>query len=310
MTLPKGTVLRADGSIDIPEISPDGRWVAYAATVSRTPTTAPPEPGIDRVEGARRRQRGHSRSGRQTAARWASSRREASRPSRLAAARRVSWRRPRWGLGARGPRVAFCSPRRQARDLKAAGLYTIPETGGTPARVEIVPPPEGSAYVLPRLLPDGRSFLTSTYPQRSLRLASLDSQESRLVTEVDGPTAPLVRFAAGHLLWARGEQLVRRAFDPRSGQFTEPEVPLAQGAGTHSVASDGTIVFQTRSSSPFRSRRGSIAGACLVARWRTRTSTWACPSLPMDGTLPCGRQAGTPTWTCGRWTSRPACCPA
>ncbi len=60
-----------------------------------------------------------------------------------------------------------------------------------------------------------------------------------------------MRFAAGHLIWARGEQLVTRAFDPRSGQFTAPEVPIAQGVGTHSVASDGTIVFQTRSTSPF-----------------------------------------------------------
>jgi hypothetical protein len=249
MTLPAGAVLRSDQPIDIPEISPDGRWVAYAATV------------------VGRRQL-HLRSLASTESRvlvdgdvtypfWAPDSRALGFFSQGSlktisigggAARVVAPAPSPLGGSWAGGRILFASA--PSGDLLDAGLYTIPETGGTPARLETVPPPEGNGYVLPRLLPDGRSFLIGILPQRSLRLASLDSPESRLITEVDGLAAPLVRFADGHLIWARGEQLVTRAFDPRSGQLTAPEVPLAQGVGSYSVASDGTIVFQTRSASP------------------------------------------------------------
>ena len=251
MTLPQGTVLRDALPPDVPEISPDGRWVAYAATV------------------VGRRQL-HLRSLASTESRvlvddavsfpfWAPDSRALGFFSQGSlktisigggAARVVAPATQGLGGSWAGGRILFASA--PSGDFRQDhGLYTIPETGGTPARVEMVPPPEGSAYTLPRLLPDGRSFLTSTFPQRSLHLASLDSPQSRLVTEVDGPAAWGARFLAGYLLWARGEQLVARGFDPRSGQFTAPEVPIAQGVGTYSVASDGTIVFPTRSAAAF-----------------------------------------------------------
>ena len=207
MTLPMGAVLQTDIPPDIPEISPDGRWVAYAAAV-------------------RGRRQLHLRSLASTESRvlvddavtspfWAPDSRALGFFAQGSlktiaigggAARVVAPAPSPLGGSWAGGRILFASA--PSGDLGAAGLSTIPETGGTPARVETVAPPEGNGYFLPRLLPDGRSFLIGTYPQRSLRLASLDSQESRLVTEVDGPAAALVRFAAGHLIWARGEQLV------------------------------------------------------------------------------------------------------
>ncbi len=182
-------------------------------------------------------------------------------------------------------------------DRGGAGLYTVSETGGRRYAVEI-PPPPGTLYFRPRLLPDGRSFLISTfpvesarrrrleasergYPGQKLRLAALDSRESRLIQEVEGPASARARFAVGHMIWARDAQLLTRAFDPRSGQFTAPEVVIAQGVRVYSAASDGTIVFQAPEFFSFHAAHVVRPKGCTSrARLLIRTPTAACRLSP------------------------------
>lgn len=270
MALPKDAALWTGAIPDVPEISPDGRWVAYGATVRgrrqlhlRSLASTESKVLLDNEDAAFPFWSPDSRAlgfFAQASLKTISIGGGAARVLAPAPAPRGG----SWG----GGRILFALGRTSPTLPDPGGRRPVHDPGdrGAPRRAEI-PPLPGTLYFRPRLLPDGRSFLISTFPAnqpaaaleaaerghqgQSLRLAALDSRESRLIPEVEGPASARARFAVGHMIWARDAQLLTRAFDPRSGQFTAPEVVIAQGVRVYSVARDGTIVFQAQSSSPF-----------------------------------------------------------
>jgi Tol biopolymer transport system component len=67
----------------------------------------------------------------------------------------------------------------------------------------------------PRFLPDGRQFLywaVSADGQRTVRAASLDSRETRVIVASDAPAV----YSAGRLLFKRGATLVAQPFDAQT----------------------------------------------------------------------------------------------
>jgi DNA-binding winged helix-turn-helix (wHTH) protein len=243
MTLPAGTVLATGVYPDIPEVSPDGRWVVYGALadgrrqlVLRSVTTQATRVLVDDdalapfwAPDSRTVGFFTARTLRSISIDGGAARVMAPAPYPLGGT---------WGTG----HVLFGSATTAygPRDIRGAALYTQPEGGGTPVRLEGLPALDGNkVYAAPRLIPGGRAFVVGTYPEPSLWLASLERPGARRLIDGPGRVAGLV---AGHLLMVRDERLVARPLDVRRGQFTGPEVALMEGVRSASVAHDGTIV--------------------------------------------------------------------
>src|SRR5262249_30290082 len=112
-----------------------------------------------------------------------------------------------------------------------AGLCRVSDAGGQPIRVTTVAPSEDNHF-WPRFLPDGRRFLylanrapASDLP-RELRLASLESKESRVVARLDS-RAEFV--APGYLIYVREGTLMAQPFDQRSGRLHGEPSPIVDG---------------------------------------------------------------------------------
>jgi hypothetical protein len=138
-----------------------------------------------------------------------------------------------------------------------AGIYRVSDRGGEAVLVTTPDAAGGESNLMwPHFLPDGRRFLyiANLAPgrgaTRELRLASLDSKETRLI----GRAESRVEYAApGYLLHVREGGLFAQPFDERKARLDgEPQLLAANAHyfygpshASFSVSQTGTLVYQT-----------------------------------------------------------------
>ena len=129
--------------------------------------------------------------------------------------------------------------------VSAAGIFVVPETGGTPARVPIADP-ENRPLQFPIFLPDGRHFLLSS-TNGGVFLARLDDPGIRKISDVRSR----VEYAAGYLFFEQNGGLYRQAFDIDRLETTGTPIRVSDRVGyafssfidrTFSVAATGRLV--------------------------------------------------------------------
>ena len=118
-----------------------------------------------------------------------------------------------WGSG--GVIVYSASP--------VSALSQVSASGGAPVALTKLDEPQHTSHRWPFFLPDGRHFLyfamhhdPSKSANNGIYYASLDGRENRLL--VHAQTNAI--YAAGFLLFGRGDQLVAQPFDPDSGKLS------------------------------------------------------------------------------------------
>ncbi|MBK6797492.1 MAG: PD40 domain-containing protein [Acidobacteria bacterium] len=128
------------------------------------------------------------------------------------------------------------------------GTFRVPATGGEPERVSNRLGQLGN-YRWPVFLPDGRHFLILrllTQGTSEIHLAALGSQETTRLLAADSQ----VRYANGHLFFARAGALLAAPFDAVSLKLTgEPFVVTEKvrvggnSIGYFSVSENGSLVY-------------------------------------------------------------------
>jgi eukaryotic-like serine/threonine-protein kinase len=230
---------------DGPVVSPDGRWLAYTATTVESgrqlfytdllsqqtvalpgtdgaylPFWSPDSRGIGFFAGASLKQVSL----------------DVRQPRTVAPA-------PVGRGGTWGPGFILFAP------TIAGVIHRVPDTGGRPEPLQMPPPPEGGGYVMPHLLPDGRSFVVWERGRSELHAVSLDDP-GRLKTVETGDML-VAQHQAGHLVYRRGTTLGARPFDVRRLEFSGPFVPLAENALMFfSISTSGTIVYRSEAPRP------------------------------------------------------------
>ena len=133
-------------------------------------------------------------------------------------------------------------------------LMRVTATGGNPVVLTTVDTTQHTSHRWPFFLPDGKHFVylalhhdPSKAATNALFYASLDGKENRALFRSQSNAV----YAAGFLLFARGDQLMAQAFDPDKGTLSgEPHI-LAKGVMNDattwhmdaSAANDGLLVF-------------------------------------------------------------------
>src|ERR1700674_4654850 len=156
---------------------------------------------------------------------------------------------------------------------RAGRLFRVSAGGGVPQPVTRLAPSRGdTAHSWPHFLPDGRHFLYVASPyygqgrRDALFLATLDGKENRaLLSDLGSAAAGQLRFifASGRLLFMRHGTLLAQPFDPeRDGLRGEPVAVAERVLGFFSAASNGVLVFLAQPSES----EGEIG-------WRTREGT-------------------------------------
>ncbi len=135
------------------------------------------------------------------------------------------------------------------------GIYRVSDKGGEALRVTSADPSHRDvADIWPHFLPDGRRFLymasvAGDRPPREVRVASLDSKESRVVTRLDSR----VEYAApGYLLYVRDATLFAQPFDEASARLAGEPLLVAEnihyffgpGHASFSVSQTGVLAYQ------------------------------------------------------------------
>jgi Tol biopolymer transport system component len=136
-----------------------------------------------------------------------------------------------------------------------AGIYRVPAKGGEALRVTTVDPRSKGVDIWPHFLPDGRRFLymasvAGDRPPREVRVASLDSKESRLVARLD---SRVEYTAPGYLLYVRDATLFAQRFDEASARLVGEPLLVAEnvhyffgpGHASFSVSQTGVLAYQT-----------------------------------------------------------------
>jgi eukaryotic-like serine/threonine-protein kinase len=102
-------------------------------------------------------------------------------------------------------------------------MLQVSASGGTPSQVTKLDPSLHTSHRWPFFLPDGKHFLyfamhhdPSNSSNDGIYYASLDGRENRLL--IRGQTNAI--YAAGFLLFGRGDQLMAQPFDPASGKLS------------------------------------------------------------------------------------------
>ncbi len=133
-------------------------------------------------------------------------------------------------------------------------IQRVSAAGGTPA-VEVKPDParKETQVAWPEFLPDGKHFLymaSGQKPEDNLyRIGSLGSKESRAVA----PAQTLITYAPpGYLLFVRDKTLVAQRFDLSSLKTLGEPAPVAEKIGTDSVglarfsvSRNGVLAYRT-----------------------------------------------------------------
>ncbi|HEX8817340.1 MAG TPA: protein kinase [Terriglobales bacterium] len=139
------------------------------------------------------------------------------------------------------------------------GLQKVSATGGTPVPFLQPDMVQHSSYRWPFVLPNGKHFLyfamhhdPSKLSNNAIYWASLDGRENRMVMHSQSNAI----YAAGFLLFSRGDQLMAQPFDPDSGKLRgEPQTVsssvLTDVSTWHTSASateNGLLTFGSGSS--------------------------------------------------------------
>ena len=232
VTLPRDAHL---DTYEGPVISPDGRWIAYAAELNgrrqvfrydlSSQETAP----LPDTDGA-------------SAPFWSPDSRTvaffttdgikqvsvAGGPARTLAPAPD----PRGGTWA--PGVILFAP------TPVGVIHRVADTGGPATALAMPPPPKGGGYWLPQFLPDGKTFLVWEAGARRMYAASLD--HPGMLKPVD-TGSPVAVYTAGRLVFRQGSTLVARAFDADRLELSGGVAPLADRGSVFSVSTGGVIVY-------------------------------------------------------------------
>ncbi len=146
-------------------------------------------------------------------------------------------------------------------------LYRVPAAGGT--RTVAVPldaAKKETSVGWPQFLPDGVHFIylvTGEKPEDSAYwIGSIDSKDKKMLA----PAQTLVQFAPpGQLLFVRDRTLVAQPFDASALKITGEAVPLAEKIGTDNV---GLARFSVSHNGVLAYRTGETGGRLL---WRDRS---------------------------------------
>jgi serine/threonine protein kinase/Tol biopolymer transport system component len=226
---------------DAPEISPDGRWLAYAGTLN-----------------GRRQVFRVDLSSRETAALpgtdgaflpfWSPDSRSVAffGPEGLkqvsvgGGSAQVLAAAPEARGGTWAPGVILFAP------TPTGVIHRIADTGGPATPLTMPPPPKGGGYWLPQFLPDERTFLVWEVGARATYAGSLDRPGTlKLLNTGTGADRPV--YAGGRLFFHQGTTLVARPFDARRLEFTGATVPLADSSSFFSVSAGGVVVYLSES---------------------------------------------------------------
>jgi Tol biopolymer transport system component len=133
------------------------------------------------------------------------------------------------------------------------GIFRVSDRGGEPVRVLGVDPSDPVALLWPQFLPDGRHFLfqalASNMKSREVRVGSLDSRDSRAITQL----ASRAEYAEpGYLIYVRENALFAQPFDAKKAVLAGEPILLAEnvhhffgpGHAAFSVSQTGVIAYQ------------------------------------------------------------------
>lgn len=116
-----------------------------------------------------------------------------------------------------------------------SGLFQISATGGVAKPVLKLDTSLHSSHRWPFFLPDGKHFLyfamhhdPSKLSNNAVYYASLDGRENRLL--IHSQTNAI--YAAGFLLFSRGDQLIAQRFDPAKGELSGEQQTVSTGVLT------------------------------------------------------------------------------
>jgi serine/threonine protein kinase/Tol biopolymer transport system component len=138
-------------------------------------------------------------------------------------------------------------------------LMRVSATGGTPGAMTTIDASQHTSHRWPFFLPDGKHFVylalnhdPSKAANNMLYYASLDGRENRPLFHCQSNAV----YADGFLLFARSDQLMAQAFDPASGKVSGGAQSLVSGvmndASTWhmdvSASADGLLVFASGAS--------------------------------------------------------------
>jgi len=145
-------------------------------------------------------------------------------------------------------------------------IYRVPAAGGT--RTVAVKPDTArkeTSVGWPEFLPDGKHFLYLVNGEKpednAYWIGSLDSDKRTMLA----PAQTLVTYAPpGYLLFARDKTLVAQPFDAKAMKTTGEPVPLAEKVGTDNV---GLALFSVSRNGVLAYRTGEAGGRLL---WRDR----------------------------------------
>ena len=127
-----------------------------------------------------------------------------------------------WGPG--GVIVFSASP--------VSALWQVNASGGTPTPLTKLDASQHTSHRWPFFLPDGKHFLylamhhdPSKFSNNAVYYASLDGRENRLL--IHAQTNAI--YAAGFLLFGRGDQLMAQPFDPAKGALSGQAQAVSSG---------------------------------------------------------------------------------
>jgi len=113
-----------------------------------------------------------------------------------------------------------------------AALMQVSASGGTPTPLTKLDPALHTSHRWPFFLPDGKHYLylamhhdPSKSANNAIYYASLDGHENRLLLHAQTNAI----YAAGFLLFGRGDQLMAQPFDPAKGTFSGQAQPVSSG---------------------------------------------------------------------------------
>ena len=114
----------------------------------------------------------------------------------------------------------------------SAPLMKVSASGGTAEPLTRLDSAQHTSHRWPVFLPDGKHLLylainhdTSKGANDAIYYASLDGRENRLLLRAQSNPV----YAAGYLLFARGDKLMAQSFDPARGELKGDPLPVAGG---------------------------------------------------------------------------------
>ena len=117
-----------------------------------------------------------------------------------------------------------------ALQFNGAGLYQVPEAGGTATPVTSLDAARlETGHNFPSFLPDGRHFIFFTQAgqpaYRGIRVGSLDQPQTKFLLRADTKAE---YSAAGYLLFMRGRKILAQPFDPAQLALSGEAVPVTE----------------------------------------------------------------------------------